>query len=416
VRGRERGARTADPAATASPTSPAAVARAVGRIKDAIGRDRDLRSARPRRMLTCLEITGADQMSSSTSRTAAGPGVSARAPAEQPAVRGAFPTLRPRRLRRTNWMRRLVSETRLSADDLIWSIVVKPGKGGREPIPSMPGVFRLTPDEVVRAAEEAVSLNIPALALFAYTELANRTADGRLALDRDNAVNQAARAVRKAKLDIGLISDVALDTYTTHGHDGLLDGDTILNDETLAVLTRQALGQAEAGFDIIAPSDMMDGRVGAIRAALDRHGFQDVAIMSYAAKYASAFYAPYRDAVGSTPALKGDKRTYQMDPANTNEALREVALDIGEGADMVMVKPGTFYLDIVHRVKAEFGLPTFAFQVSGEYSMIMAAVEKGWLDGDRVIPESLLAFKRAGADGILTYFAPRVARQLQARG
>jgi porphobilinogen synthase len=354
-------------------------------------------------------------MSSSKSRAEIRSGRAGATP-DQPAVLGAYPTVRPRRMRRTGWMRRLVSETRLAADDLIWSIVVKPGRGTREPIPSMPGVFRLTPDEVVRAAEEAVSLGIPALALFAYTDMAHRSPDGSLALDPDNAVNQAARAVRKAKLDIGLVSDVALDTYTTHGHDGLLEDDRILNDETVAILARQALAQAEAGFDIIAPSDMMDGRVGAIRAALDTNGFHDVAIMSYAAKYASAFYAPYRDAVGSTPALKGDKRTYQMDPANTDEAMREVALDIAEGADMVMVKPGTFYLDIVHRVKAEFGLPTFAFQVSGEYAMIMAAVEKGWLDGDRVIPESLLAFKRAGADGILTYFAPRVARQLKATG
>jgi porphobilinogen synthase len=277
----------------------------------------------------------------------------------------------------------------------------------------MPGVSRLTPDEVVRAAEEALSLGIPSLALFAFTDMAHRTADGRLALDPQNAVNQAARAVRKAGLDIGLISDVALDTYTSHGHDGLLEADQILNDESVAVLCKQALAQAEAGFDIIAPSDMMDGRVGALRAALDSQGFRDVGIMSYAAKYASGFYAPYRDAVGSTAALRGDKRTYQMDPANTDEALREVALDIAEGADMVMVKPGTMYLDIVHRVKDAFGMPTFVYQVSGEYAMIMAAVERGWLDGTRVIPESLLAFKRAGADGILTYFAPVIAKRLR---
>ena len=326
---------------------------------------------------------------------------------------GAYPTVRLRRPRRMAWSRRLVAENRLTCDDLIWPIVVKPGKGERQPIPSMPGVFRLTPDEVVRAAEEALSLGIPALALFAYTDTPQRTHDGRLALDPENAVNQAARAVRRAKLDIGLISDVALDTYTSHGHDGLLEGDTILNDESVAVLVKQAIIQAEAGFDIVAPSDMMDGRVGAMRAGLDGAGFQDVQIMSYAAKYASAFYAPYRDAVGSTASLKGDKRTYQMDPANSDEALREVALDIAEGADSVMVKPGTLYLDIVRRVKDEFSMPTFVYQVSGEYSMIMAAVQNGWLDGDRVIPESLLAFKRAGADGILTYFAPTIAKKLK---
>ena len=352
-------------------------------------------------------------MSSPRNRSASPPGTDASA--QRPTTLGAYPTVRMRRTRRTAWSRRLVAEARLSADDLIWPIVVKPGKGERVPIPSMPGVFRHTPDQIVRAAEEALSLGIPALALFAYTDTPQRTEDGRLALDPENAVNQAARAVRKAKLDIGLISDVALDTYTSHGHDGLLVGDTILNDESVAVLVQQALRQAEAGFDIIAPSDMMDGRVGAIRAGLDAHGFADVQIMSYAAKYASAFYAPYRDAVGSTASLKGDKRTYQMDPANSDEALREVALDIAEGADMVMVKPGTFYLDIVRRVKDEFAMPTFAYQVSGEYSMIMAAVQNGWLDGDRVIPESLLAFKRAGASGILTYFAPKVAKMLQAK-
>jgi porphobilinogen synthase len=330
-----------------------------------------------------------------------------------PSPLGAFPTVRMRRNRQSGWSRRLVAQHRLTVDDLIWPLVIKPGKNERQPIPSMPGVFRHTPDEAVRAAEEAVSLGIPALALFAYTDTPERTDDGRLALDPNNAVNQAARAIRKAKLDIGLISDVALDTYTSHGHDGLLVGDTIQNDESVAMLVQQALVQAEAGFNIIAPSDMMDGRVGAIRAALDAKGHSDVQIMSYAAKYASAFYAPYRDAVGSSVVLRGDKRTYQMDPANSDEALRETALDIAEGADMVMVKPGTFYLDIVRRLKDEFAMPTFAFQVSGEYSMIMAAVQNKWLDGDRVIPESLLAFKRAGADGILTYFAPMVAKNLR---
>ncbi len=361
-------------------------------------------------------------MSSSRDRTV-GPKVGRTEPrrlkANQPTAQGgetplgAYPTVRMRRNRRTAWSRRLVAETRLTTDDLIWPIVVKPGKGDREPIPSMPGVFRYTADEVVRAAEEALALGIPALALFAYTDTPQRTADGRLALDPQNAVNQAARAIRKAKLDIGLISDVALDTYTSHGHDGLLVGDQIVNDESVAVLVQQALVQAEAGFDILAPSDMMDGRVGALRMALDAHGFIDVQIMSYAAMYASGFYAPYRDAVGSTASLKGDKRTYQMDPANSDEALREVALDIAEGADMVMVKPGMLYLDIVRRVKDEFAMPTFAYQVSGEYAMIMAAVQNGWLDGERVIPESLLAFKRAGGDGILTYFAPHVAKLLK---
>jgi porphobilinogen synthase len=356
-------------------------------------------------------------MSSPKSRAGAGTGAlgkKAAGAATSAQALGAYPTIRMRRNRKAGWSRRLVAETKLSVDDLIWPIVVMPGKGQRQEIASMPGVFRHTPDEIVRAAEEALALGIPALALFAFTDMKHRTDDGRLAVDANNAVNQAARAVRKAGLDIGLISDVALDTYTSHGHDGLLVGNVIVNDETLDVLAQQALRQAEAGFDVIAPSDMMDGRVGAIRAALDRDGHHDVQIMSYAAKYASGFYAPYRDAVGSTAALKGDKRTYQMDPANSDEAIREVALDIAEGADMVMVKPGTFYLDIVHRVKRELAMPTFVYQVSGEYAMIMAAVQNGWLDGERVIPESLTAFKRAGADGILTYFAPRVAKGLRA--
>ncbi len=257
-----------------------------------------------------------------------------------------------------------------------------------------------------------MSLGIPAIALFPYTSNTERSEDGRLALDPDNVVNRAARAIRRAGLDIGVIADVALDTYTSHGHDGLIDGDRILNDETIAVLVRQALAQAEAGVDVIAPSDMMDGRIGAIRHALETNGFQNTQIMSYAAKYASAFYAPYRDAVGSSAALRGDKRTYQMDPANSDEALREVALDIAEGADMVMVKPGTFYLDIVRRVRDTFAMPTYAYQVSGEYAMMMAAAERGWLDGDRIMMESLIAFKRAGAAGILTYFAPRAARHI----
>jgi porphobilinogen synthase len=328
---------------------------------------------------------------------------------------GAYPTVRLRRNRRTTWSRRMVAETTLTANDLIWPIVLTAGKNQRVPVASMPGVNRLSVDEAVRAAEEACALGIPALALFPFTDADGRTENGDEALNPDNLICQAARAIRKAKLDIGILADVALDTYTSHGHDGLLRGETILNDESVAVLVAQALLQAEAGVDIVAPSDMMDGRIGAIRAALDAAGHQDTQIMSYAAKYASAFYAPYRDAVGSSAVLRGDKRTYQMDPANSDEALREVALDIAEGADMVMVKPGTFYLDIVRRVKDEFAMPTFAYQVSGEYSMIMAAIQNGWLDGDRVIPESLIAFKRAGADGILSYFAPHVAKALRAR-
>jgi len=327
------------------------------------------------------------------------------------AAPGGYPAVRLRRPRQAGWSRRLVAETRLTPDDLIWPLIVMSGKG-REPISSMPGVDRLSVDECVRAAEQAMALGIPALALFPFTPASERTEDGAMALSPDNVVNQAARAIRRAGLDIGVIADVALDTYTSHGHDGLLDGDRILNDETIAVLVRQSLAQAEAGVDVIAPSDMMDGRVGAIRRGLEANGFQNTQIMSYAAKYASAFYAPYRDAVGSSAALRGDKRTYQMDPANSDEALREVALDIAEGADMVMVKPGTFYLDIVRRVHDTFAMPTYAYQVSGEYAMMMAAAERGWLDGDRIMMESLIAFKRAGAAGILSYFAPRAARML----
>ncbi|MBV1695463.1 MAG: porphobilinogen synthase [Hyphomicrobiales bacterium] len=351
-------------------------------------------------------------MASDRTRATVRPGIGSEPP---PAAPGTFPAVRMRRNRRTGWSRRLVAETVLTANDLIWPIVLMKGEGRRQEVASMPGVFRHTVDEVVRAAEQALELGIPAIALFPFTDAADRTEDGEDAINPDNLVCRAARAIRKAGLDIGVIADVALDTYTSHGHDGLLRGDRILNDESVAVLVQQALAQAEAGVDIVAPSDMMDGRIGAIRRALDARGFIDTQIMSYAAKYASAFYAPYRDAVGSSAALKGDKRTYQMDPANTDEALREVALDIGEGADMVMVKPGTFYLDIVQRVKTTFGMPTFAYQVSGEYSMIMAAVANGWLDGARVIPESLVAFKRAGADGILTYFAPVMAKQLAGR-
>lgn len=332
-------------------------------------------------------------------------------PAEAPASLGL--THRLRRLRRSEWARRMVRENALTADDLIWPIFVADGDNKRVPVSSMPGVERLSVDQVVREAERAAKLDIPCIALFPYTDPSLRDDSGSEALNSDNLVCRALRAIKKEVPEIGLLCDVALDPYTSHGHDGLMRGDEILNDETVAVLTQQALVQAQAGCDIIAPSDMMDGRVGAIRAALDAHSLKHVSIMAYAAKYASAFYGPFRDAVGSSKTLTGDKRTYQMDPANTDEALREVALDIDEGADMVMVKPGLPYLDIVARVKETFGMPTFAYQVSGEYAMVMAAAHNGWLDGDKAMMESLLAFKRAGADGILTYFAPRVAEKLK---
>ena len=315
-----------------------------------------------------------------------------------------------RRLRRTEWSRRLVAENVLTSADLIWPLFLVDGTNKREPVASMPGVDRISVDLVPAAAEQAHKLGIPVLALFPYTDPARKTEDGREALNPDNLVCRATRAVKATGLEVGVLCDVALDPFTSHGHDGLLKDGVILNDETVEVLVAQALNQVQAGCDIIAPSDMMDGRVGAIRSALEREGHRDTLIMAYAAKYASAFYGPFRDAVGSAKALKGDKRTYQMDPANGDEALREVALDIAEGADMVMVKPGMPYLDIVRRVKDAFGMPTFAYQVSGEYSMIMAAGERGWIDADRAIVESLTAFKRAGADGVLTYFAPRVAR------
>jgi len=320
--------------------------------------------------------------------------------------------VRPRRNRRAEWARRMVRETVLTTNDLIWPLFVVEGAGLRVPVPSMPGVERLSVDEVVRAAASAARLSIPCLALFPYTDPARRDEAGSEALNPDNLVCRAVRAIKKEVPDIGVLCDVALDPYTSHGHDGLLRDGVILNDETVAVLVRQALVQAEAGCDIIAPSDMMDGRVGAIRSALDAAGLTEVQIMAYAAKYASVFYGPFRDAVGSSTTLTGDKRTYQMDPANSEEALREVELDIDEGADMIMVKPGLPYLDILQRVKDAFGMPTFAYQVSGEYAMIMAAAENGWLDGDRAMIESLLAFKRAGADGVLTYFAQTVAQRL----
>ena len=319
-------------------------------------------------------------------------------------------SIRPRRNRRSEWSRRMVRENVLSTDDLIWPLFVSEGKRG--PVASMPGVERLSVDDMVRAAEQAVKLTIPCLAIFPYTDPNLRDEHGSEALNPENLVCQAVRAIKKEVPDVGILCDVALDPYTSHGHDGLMRDGTILNDETVAVLVRQAIVQAEAGCDIIAPSDMMDGRVGAIREGLDEAGFVDVQIMSYAAKYASAFYGPFRDAVGSSATLTGDKRTYQMDPANTDEALREVELDIAEGADMVMVKPGMPYLDILARIKETFGMPTFAYQVSGEYAMLMAAAQNGWLDGEKAMIESLTAFKRAGADGVLTYFAPRVAEKL----
>jgi porphobilinogen synthase len=327
---------------------------------------------------------------------------------------GQFPSTRMRRNRRAAWSRRLVAENRLSVDDLIWPIFVHDGTAKRAPIASMPGVDRLSVDLLSAAVSEAAELGIPAVALFPATDPARKSPDGDEALNPDNLVCKSVRAVKKACPDLGVICDVALDPYTIHGHDGLLRDGYVVNDETVDVLCKQAVNQAQAGCDVIAPSDMMDGRVGAIRQALDSAGFEHVQILAYAAKYASAFYGPFRDAVGSAPNLAGgDKKTYQMDPANGDEALREVALDIAEGADMVMVKPGMPYLDIVHRVKEAFALPTFVYQVSGEYAMLNAAAERGWLDRERVMLESLLAFKRAGANGVLTYFAVDAARRLK---
>ena len=322
--------------------------------------------------------------------------------------------VRPRRNRKSEWARRLVRENVLTTDDLIWPLFVIDGHNRRDDIASMPGVARLSVDQAVREAERAVMLDIPCIALFPYTEPSLRDDIGSEAVNAGNLVCQSVRAIKREFPDLGVLCDVALDPYTSHGHDGLIHDGRILNDETVAVLVRQALVQADAGCDVIAPSDMMDGRVGAIREALDRAGFLDVQIMAYAAKYASAFYGPFRDAVGSAKTLTGDKRTYQMDSANSDEALREVELDIAEGADMVMVKPGMPYLDIVRRVKDTFSMPTFAYQVSGEYAMLAAAAGNGWIDGDRAVMESLLAFKRAGADGVLTYFAARAAEILKA--
>jgi porphobilinogen synthase len=324
-------------------------------------------------------------------------------------------TVRPRRNRKSEWARRMVRENVLTTDDLIWPMFVVDGSNTRTPVASMPGVDRLTVDQIVRDAERAAKLDIPCIALFPFTEPSLRDEQGSEAVNPDNLVCQSVRAIKKEFPDIGVLCDVALDPFTSHGHDGLIADGKILNDETVAVLVKQALTQTEAGCDIIAPSDMMDGRVGAIREALDDAGFVDVQIMSYAAKYASAFYGPFRDAIGSAKTLTGDKRTYQMDSANSDEALREVELDIAEGADMVMVKPGMPYLDIVRRVKDTFGMPTFVYQVSGEYAMIAGAARNGWIDGERAIMEALLGFKRAGADGILTYFAPQAAEKIKAQ-
>ncbi|NBC32719.1 MAG: porphobilinogen synthase [Alphaproteobacteria bacterium] len=326
---------------------------------------------------------------------------------------GTYPTTRMRRNRADDWTRRLVAETRLGRDDLVWPIFVTDGVGPREPVSSMPGVHRLSVDLLVETAGEAVRLGIPAVALFPCVSPDLRTDDAREAVNPDNLLCRAIAAVKAAHPGLGVITDVALDPYTSHGHDGLMHAGRILNDETNAVLVEQALVQVRAGADIVAPSDMMDGRIGAIRRALDEAGFSDAKIVSYAAKYASAWYGPFRDAVGSSSALKGDKRTYQMDPANSDEALREVALDLAEGADMVMVKPGLPYLDIVQRVKQAFGVPTLAYQVSGEYAMIKAAAGNDWIDYEAALLESLTALKRAGADAVLTYGAADAARLLQ---
>jgi porphobilinogen synthase len=334
------------------------------------------------------------------------------APDAKPAAARLDLTTRPRRNRQSEWVRRMVREHVLTADDLIWPLFLVDGERTRVPVPSMPGVERLSIDEAVRDVERAAKLRIPCIALFPYTDPSLRDHNGSEALNPENLVCRAIRAIKKEVPEVGLLCDVALDPYTSHGHDGLLRDGQIINDETVEVLVKQALVEAEAGCDIIAPSDMMDGRVGAIRRALDAAGRIDVLIMAYAAKYASAFYGPFRDAVGSSATLVGDKRTYQMDPANADEALREVEMDLAEGADLVMVKPGMPYLDVLRIVKDAFAVPTFAYQVSGEYAMIMAATGNGWLDGDKAMMESLIAFKRAGADGILTYFAPRAAERL----
>ncbi|PSL17328.1 porphobilinogen synthase [Shimia abyssi] len=327
----------------------------------------------------------------------------------------SYPTARLRRTRQSSAIRSLVRENTLTVDDLIWPVFIRDGEGVEEPIPSMPGVMRRSVDKIVEAAREAADLGIPVICLFPYTDPSLKTEDCAEAWNPENLSNRATRAIKAAVPEIAVMTDVALDPYNINGHDGFVVDGKILNDETVEALVKQALSQAEAGADIIGPSDMMDGRIGAIRTALEAQGHQNTMLLSYAAKYASAFYGPFRDAVGASGALKGDKSTYQMDPANSDEALRLVARDIDEGADMVMVKPGMPYLDICRRVKDRFGVPTYAYQVSGEYAMIQGAAQNGWIDGEKAMFESLMAFKRAGCDGILTYFAPAVARKLSQR-
>ena len=327
-------------------------------------------------------------------------------------LQAPFPATRLRRARQTPAIRGLVRENGLSVQDLIWPIFVRSGDGIEEPVPSMPGVMRRSVDKIADAARQAADLGIGAICLFPYTGIEERTEDCAGAWDPENHANRAIRAIRKAAPDMAIMTDVALDTYNTNGHDGFVEDGEIVNDRTVEALVKMALAQADAGADIIGPSDMMDGRIGAIRTALEAGGHQKVMILSYAAKYASAFYGPFRDAVGASGALTGDKNTYQMDPANSDEALRLVARDLSEGADMVMVKPGQPYLDICRRVKDAFGAPTFAYQVSGEFSMIKAAAQQGWIDEERVMMESLMSFKRAGCDGVLTYFAPAAAKLL----
>ncbi|KSV73511.1 delta-aminolevulinic acid dehydratase [Sinorhizobium sp. GW3] len=319
---------------------------------------------------------------------------------------------RMRRNRKADWTRRLVQENRLTVDDLIWPIFIVPGENIVQPIDAMPGVNRMSIDKAVEAVKEAADLGIPAIATFPNIDLSLRDDTGSNSLAADNLINQATRAFKKAVPEIGIITDVALDPFTSHGHDGILRNGEIVNDETVETIARAAVAQADAGSDIIAPSDMMDGRIGAIRQALDAHGHQNVGIMSYATKFASGFYGPYREAIGTGGLLKGDKKTYYIDPANGTEAIRDAALDVEEGADMLMVKPGLPYLDICWRMKEAFGLPVFAYQVSGEYSQVKAAAANGWIDGEKVMLETLLAFKRAGCDGILSYFAVEVARIL----
>jgi len=324
-----------------------------------------------------------------------------------------FPATRLRRMRQSPALRALARQSTLSADDLIWPVFVMDGKDDETPVASMPGVVRRTVDRMGRAAKEAQALGIPAMCIFPYTIMDARTEDCAMAWDPNNLTNQAIRAIKDAAPDIAVMTDIALDPYNINGHDGFVENGEIVNDRTVAALVKMALAQAQAGADILGPSDMMDGRIGAIRAALEADGHQNVAILSYSAKYASSFYGPFRDAVGASAALTGDKNTYQMDPGNSDEALRLVERDLSEGADMIMVKPGMPYLDICRRVKDTFGVPTFAYQVSGEYAMLQAAAQNGWLDGEKVMLESLLAFKRAGCDGILTYFAPQVAKLIQ---